>query len=282
VTTETTPKAAGDPGLEFRRWLQRAHSPAHSRRTAAVNAAFFLPYLKPGMSLLDVGCGPGSITIGLAEAVAPGEVIGIDISPDAITAARRLAADRGVSNVRFEVADLHRSPFPPATFDAAFAHAVLQHVPDATRAVKHLRRMLKPGGILGVADADYTGSIMAPQTRALRKAVALMQKVRRHGGGDIHIGSKLRMTLAEAGLVDIVGTATAGARGTSVATRLDGEFWAAYYSSPELVAHVTAMGWATEAELSEASVAWRHWGEHPGAFWATLGCEAVGRAPTVG
>src|SRR5262249_34936469 len=94
-------------------------------RTAAKEAAFFLPHLRPGMQLLDVGCGPGSITLGLAGVVGPGVVVGIDVDPTQVEQARALALERGVTNVRFEVADLYRLPFPDGSFDAAFAHTVI-------------------------------------------------------------------------------------------------------------------------------------------------------------
>jgi ubiquinone/menaquinone biosynthesis C-methylase UbiE len=87
-------------------------------RTAAKEGAFFLPYLRPGMRLLDLGCGPGSITLGLAEAVAPGEVVGVDLQPSQVAQAQALSAARGVKNVRFEVADVYRLPFPDGSFDA--------------------------------------------------------------------------------------------------------------------------------------------------------------------
>src|SRR6059058_3836679 len=111
-----TPAQPDSTHTAFQRWLRGMHSPAHARRTASHNAAFFLPYLKPGMTLLDIGCGPGSITLGLAEAVAPAETIGIDASADAIEEAAALAASRGCTNVRFEVADVYALPFEDATF----------------------------------------------------------------------------------------------------------------------------------------------------------------------
>ena len=83
-----------DHATRLRPLAPRRPPPAHARRTAQVNAAFLLPHLKPGMRLLDCGCGPGSITVGLAQAVAPAETVGIDASPDAIEAARAHAADR--------------------------------------------------------------------------------------------------------------------------------------------------------------------------------------------
>ena len=106
-----------------------------AERTASREAAFFLPYLRPGMQMIDVGCGPGSITVGLAEAVAPGNVVGIDFQPTQIEQARDLAAKRAVANVRFEVADAYRVPFPDHSFDAAFAHAVLTHLREPVRAL---------------------------------------------------------------------------------------------------------------------------------------------------
>ena len=57
-------------------------------RTACVHGAFFLPYLHPGMTVLDCGCGPGTITIGLAEAVAPGEAVGVDLEASQVDRAR--------------------------------------------------------------------------------------------------------------------------------------------------------------------------------------------------
>lgn len=130
-----------------------------------------------------------------------------------------------------------------------------------------------------MADADYDGSIIAPCPPALRKAITLMRRVRRHSGGDLRIGSKLRRSLVDAGFIDVVGSARAGWEGTSAATAATGDSWAAYFAAPELVAHVTAMGWATRPEMARASDAWREWGRNPGAFWARFWCEAVGRAP---
>ena len=77
----------GNPGIEA----------VFAARTASREAAFFLPYLRSGTQVLDVGCGPGSITLGLAEAVAPGSVVGIDFQPAQIKQARASAAERAVA-----------------------------------------------------------------------------------------------------------------------------------------------------------------------------------------
>lgn len=259
---------------ELEAWLRATHGPAQRRRTAERNAAFLLPHLRPGMRLLDAGCGAGSITIGLARAVAPGEVIGIDASAERIDEARGAAATAGCENVRFEVADVCRLPFDDASFDAAFAHALLQHVEWPLDALVELRRVLRPGGIIGVADTDFDGALLAPESDALAKGGEIMARMRRHP----RIGKQLRGMLHRAGFRRIIASATAGARGDGGAVKFDGEWNARYFEAEPLVAHVEARGWATRDEMGEIAAAWRAWGDDPAAFSATFWCTAVGWA----
>src|SRR5438552_704358 len=254
---QQTPAPADSTHSAFQRWLRGMHSPAHARRTAAHNAAFFLPHLNPGMKLLDAGCGPGSITIGLAEAVAPADTIGIDASADAIEEARALAVSKGCANVRFEVADVYAVPFEDATFDAAFSHAVMQHLGDPLAALREIRRVLKPGGIIGIADADHDGTILAPPDPLLDASLRLLAEIRaRRGGGDPRIGKRLRSLLHEAGFARTVASVTADCDGSTEATHRTGEFWARYLESPELIAHAMDLGIASHQEISAMSAAW--------------------------
>jgi 2-polyprenyl-3-methyl-5-hydroxy-6-metoxy-1,4-benzoquinol methylase len=93
---------------------QHGHHPAvvadHAKRTADTVAAFFLPFIKPGMRLLDVGCGPGTITSGLAQLVEPAETIGIDPSPSVIETAKSLLVAAGQAP-DFEVGDIYQTRF---------------------------------------------------------------------------------------------------------------------------------------------------------------------------
>jgi ubiquinone/menaquinone biosynthesis C-methylase UbiE len=107
-------------------------------RMAATSAAFLLGYLKPGMELLDCGCGEGTITLDLAELVVPGQVVGVDLAPGAIEQARQLANDRGVGNVRFEAGSVYALPFPDASFDAVFSHALFEHLTDKPQALREI------------------------------------------------------------------------------------------------------------------------------------------------
>src|SRR5207244_1539895 len=120
-----------------------------SVRTAAA-FGFLQPHLRPGMRLIDCGCGPGSITVDLAQQLAPGDLVGIDVRPEAIEEARALAKQRGIENVTFDVGSVYELPYPDASFDAATACAVIQHLERPVDALREIRRVLRPGGMVGV------------------------------------------------------------------------------------------------------------------------------------
>jgi ubiquinone/menaquinone biosynthesis C-methylase UbiE len=123
---------------------------AHRRRTAKDSAGYLLPHLQPGMSLLDVGCGPGTITVDLAARVAPGRVIAVELTDAALDLARAEARTRNQSNIEFVTSDVHALDFPDDTFDVVHAHQVLQHVADPVQALRELRRVCLPNWIVAV------------------------------------------------------------------------------------------------------------------------------------
>jgi ubiquinone/menaquinone biosynthesis C-methylase UbiE len=105
---------------------------------------FLLPHVRPGVEVLDVGCGVGSIALDLASTVAPGRVVGIDADSRQIEAARTSAAERGVENVEFVTSSVYELPFAEASFDVVYANAVLMYVRDQVRALAEIRRVLRP------------------------------------------------------------------------------------------------------------------------------------------
>ena len=105
-------------------------------RTAEVHGAFLLPYLKPGMRFLDCGCGPGTLTRGFAEFVAPGEAIGIDMEASQFSATAETAREDGVENLSFRTGDIYHLPFADEHFDVVFGSAVLGSVANAGKNVK--------------------------------------------------------------------------------------------------------------------------------------------------
>src|SRR5690348_3220326 len=131
---------------------------SHRWRTAENSAAYLLPRLRPGQALLDVGCGPGTITADLATLIAPGRVTALEQTEEALGLARAEIARRGITNVDFMVGDVHDLlDIADGAFDVVHAHQGLQHVADPVRALREMRRACKPAGVVAVRDSDYGG-----------------------------------------------------------------------------------------------------------------------------
>lgn len=242
----------------------RRRRPNHAGRTAESHAAFLLPHLRPGMALLDLGCGPGSITVGLAAAVAPGETTGIDLDTEPID---------GVIVVTGDVMNL---PFPDDSFDAIYASALLQHLPDPLAALREARRVARPGAVIGVVDADWDGELLYPTNDVIRRSMDIARKLRE--GTSPFVGKQLRHLLTEAGFCRTEGYARVTHHGTADEVYGVGSFTASLFRYPAAVNRAVAEGWATAEELEEMSLAWTAWGEQPGAFLARFWCEAIGWA----
>lgn len=174
-----------------------------AERRAETHGRFFLPHLTPGKSLLDIGCGPGTITVDFADAVAPAGVLGIDAAADQVDQGRLLAARGGASNVTFGVGSCYQVPAPDGSVDRVFAHALLEHLADPIAALRESRRVLRPGGIIGVCSPDWGGFLLTPPSEAVDAAVRAYQEVQRGNGGDPLAGRKLGMHLAAAGFDDV-------------------------------------------------------------------------------
>jgi SAM-dependent methyltransferase len=223
------------------------------------------------MRLLDVGCGTGTITIGLARVVAPGAVVGIDRNAASI----ERGAGQHIDNVSFQVADAVTLPFDDASFDVVFAHALLQHVEEPRRVVSECRRVLRSNGVIAVADADLDGGLFAPANDLLDRAL----KIQRHTRRNPQIGRQLRGLLTEAGFERVRVSASAGARGDTNSVTLEGEFQARYFEAEPFIAYAEAQGWSTRAEMLAIAEAWRAWSVDPRAFSATFLCQALGFTP---
>jgi SAM-dependent methyltransferase len=247
-------------------------------RSAAVEAAFFLPHLRPGMRLLDCGSGPGSITCDLAEVVAPGEVVGLDIQSSQVERARALAQERGLSNVCFEVGSVYALPFPDASFDAAFAHMVLMHLTDPLAALREIRRVLTPGGMVGIADTDWSLWQISPSTPLLAAMHALRVRVRQHNGSSPFYAGHQRELLREAGFARSEASAAFADEGTGSLpkTRERAAFYAAGLRGPEFTATPIGQGWVDQAALDAMVTEVLAWGERPDAFHLLARCAAVG------
>jgi ubiquinone/menaquinone biosynthesis C-methylase UbiE len=249
-----------------------------ARRTAARDAAFFVPHLKPDMHVLDCGCGPGGISVTLAALVPQGRVVGIDVEDGQLDMGRQAAQQRGISNIEFHHASLYILPFADGTFDAVLAHAVLYHLAEPMKALRELRRVLKPGGVIGLRDADFDGDVYFPPNADVDRFWNLTVRVIEQSGGDARFGRKQRQFLREAGFRNIVASASSDAFGTTEMTA----GFSRYFGGIFLNQHrelILKERWATEAELTAMQNALLAWGNNPDAFYARCRCEAVGWKP---
>jgi SAM-dependent methyltransferase len=245
-------------------YLRERHRPSHGRRSARTHASFFLPRLTPGDRVLDLGCGPASITVGLAEAVRPGgTAVGVDLDP-------------GPAAVPLVRADAFRLPFPDRSFDALFSCAMLQHLADPQAALAEARRVCRPGAAVGIADADRGGVLVEPADPLLDRGHEILDRLR--DGTSIRVGRQLRGLLHRAGFVDVRTRSRGGGAGGPESAH-HAEQQAATFEAPALVDVAVERGIATRGELAEIAAAWRRWGAEPGATLAVHWFEATARAP---
>ncbi|MGH9874346.1 MAG: class I SAM-dependent methyltransferase [Pyrinomonadaceae bacterium] len=245
-------------------------------RSAQTHAAFFVPYLKPGMKLLDCGCGPGTVTLGFAEIVAPGQVVGTDIEQSQMDLATKTAEQKQVSKARFEVASIYELPFEDSSFDAVFMSALIGNLREPTRGLREAYRVLKPGGVIGVKEFDHGGDIVYPLEPAMAKYDELYRRLRAENGHNGESGRMIGALLLEAGFNDLDMSATyetlsnpkvlQGA--AQVFIGLLAETWSDAFMS---------RGWATAADIQDMREAWLRFAKFPGALFVAAWCEAVAR-----
>ena len=246
------------------------------KRSAAKEAGFLLPHLSAGMRLLDCGCGPGSISIGLAEAVAPGQVVGVDIEPNQYRSAWSQAIESRGTNLRFAIADVYRLPFAANAFDAAFLHNVLSHLRRPLEVLKGIYRLLSPGGVIGISHPDFSGQLISPSDPLLDRGHELYWRLVEHNGGNPAIGKHQRALLHEAGFVRVEAVAKYSTVGTQDGVRARAEHGGRMSGGSDIAQQMIDLGWTDRSELDRIIAAWRKWSEQPGAFMANATVTAVG------
>jgi ubiquinone/menaquinone biosynthesis C-methylase UbiE len=250
---------------------------AHAVRRASEAAAFVLPQLKSPMRLLDFGCGPGTITVDLAEHLLPdGSIVGIDSSEEVIDQAQSSADEKGVTNIEFAVNSVYDTGYPADSFDAAYAHQVLQHLSEPVRALIEVRRILRPGGICAVREVDWGASAIWPPDERLTRFLDVYYKVAERNGGEAHAGRRVKQWFTEAGFSDLTVTTSTWTFSDENGLKWWGEQWAERILRSDLAKRAVEYGIATESELAEISQGWLDWVDAEGAFFAFMQVEVVG------
>jgi ubiquinone/menaquinone biosynthesis C-methylase UbiE len=147
-------------------------------RSAERSCAFFRHHVRPASQILDCGCGPGSITVGLARWAPDGLTVGVDRAAEQLDGARTRARALGVENVAFRQGDIFDLPFADDTFDVAFSQTVLFHIPDREKALAEIKRVLRPGGWSRCATPSTLPSSFGPMTPSFARWGAWFASVR--------------------------------------------------------------------------------------------------------
>jgi len=249
---------------------------SHRWRTAENSAGYLLPHLAPGQRLLDVGAGPGTITADLATRVAPGRVTALEATEDALTLSRDELGRRGI-DADFVVGDVHALELDDDSFDVVHAHQVLQHLADPVQALREMRRVCKPGGIVAVRDSDYAGFVWYPETPAFDRWMSLYQQTTRDNHGEPNAGRMLLGWAHAAGFTDV--TPSAGV--WCFATPEDRDYWGGMWKDRILAsAFATQLleeRRATQQDLEAISAAWQTWAGDPDAWFTVLHGELICR-----
>ena len=247
--------------------------------TAENCAAHLLPHLKPGLRVLDFGCGAGGISVGLAKAVHPGELHGVDMEQSQIGLARAAAEDSGCHNATFHVGDVTSLPFEDGYFDVAHCHNVLLHVPGTGAVLSEVRRVLKPGGLISCRELMFGSSFAHPGPEHIRKVWEMYVDVLEADDGHPEIGMDLKNRLLMAGFANVRAS-------MSFSTFSEPEEISAlhelvtkgFLSQAITEAAMKYRAW-TEGMTQEVKEAWDEWRDHPGAVAAFAYGQALAERP---
>lgn len=228
---------------------------SHTWRTVANSAQYLLPHLGERQRILDVGCGPGSLTADIVGHAPQCEMRAIDASAEVIERANAEYGDLAT----FSTGDVYALDAPDDHFDIVHAHQVLQHLDDPVAALAEMRRVTRPGGVVAARDADYAGMTWAPDAPPLVRWMEIYQAMTASYGQDANAGRHLLGWAQRAGFSEVETTASIWC----FADPDDRTWWAALWADRVLQSsyrdHAVAQGLADDAELEDIAAAWRAW-----------------------
>jgi ubiquinone/menaquinone biosynthesis C-methylase UbiE len=250
----------------------------HSRRTVENSAAYLAPHLSPELHLLDVGSGPGTITKDFARRLHAGRVVGIDAGAEIVARTQAEARDEGLANLEYRTGDVYALDFADNTFDVVHAHQVLQYMADPVAALREMRRVTKPGGLVAVRDVDYGGVRWFPWIDGIEEWRDLYEKVARRGGGEPDAGPQLLDWAQRAGFEQVTATATIWCFADQGERDWWGGSWADRALHSDFARQAVEWGLATPEDLQRISDAWRAWTAAPNGLFNMPHNEILARA----
>jgi SAM-dependent methyltransferase len=243
---------------------------SHLWRTAANSCGYLLPHLHDGQSLLDVGCGPATITADLAGLV--GSVVGFDPSAEVIELARAQHPD-----LDLRVGDLFEQASDDARYDVVHAHQVLQHLDDPVGALRAMAALTTDGGLVAVRDSDYPGFVWTGGDERLDRWLDVYLQVTRRNGANADAGRHLPRWAREAGLGDVTYSTSTWTYSTPEERAWWSDLWATRTVQSSLGTQAVTYGIATEAELAEIAEGWHAWAANPDAVFIVLHGELLAK-----
>jgi ubiquinone/menaquinone biosynthesis C-methylase UbiE len=250
---------------------------SHEWRTAENSAAYLLAELGPGLDLLDVGCGPGTITRDLAARVAPGRVLGLDRAAEVIAQATSQFDGDAPANLAFATGDVYALDLDAASFDVVHAHQVLQHLTEPVTALRELHRVLREDGLLAVRDSDYAAFLWAPRLRELDRWSALYHQVTASNGAEADAGRYLPGWVRAAGFRDLRVSSSTWTFADPETRAWWGELWADRVEQSGFAEQARAYGLSDPDELARIAAGWRRWAGDPDGFFAVVHVEVLAR-----
>ena len=249
------------------------------RNTADTNAAYLLPYLRPGLRLLDLGCGPGTISVGLAKAVDPGELHGVDMEESQIDLARAVATSQGRDNAIFHVGDVIDLPFDDGFFDVVHYHNVLMHIPDTSTVLAEAKRVLKPGGLIACREMICDSSFTQPDFGVIRQSWDMFEDLLSADDGHPQMGKELKAHLVEAGFAHIQVTGSWDVFSTPADIEFIYGFANQWFLAPAITEAAIKYGASTPELVDRIRDAYARWKDHPGATCHLAFGEVVANKP---
>ena len=255
------------------------HQPAavnqHAKRTAKASAAFCRDVISSNSRILDVGCGPASISVGLAEWADQGFVTAIDLGNQILETANQTIRNAGTANIVVEQASVYELPYEDHSFDVTYAHQVLQHLADPVLAITEMARVTKRGGYVAVRDADYYTMSCSPESEMIDEWRRIYRLVARHNGAEPDAGRHLLGWFHQAGIHSVRCSASVGVYATTEEREDWGLSWADRCLTTGFSEQAIEYGYASRSELEALAEGWREWAANPDGYFQFINGEAV-------